>query len=420
VPEEVIDEETMVAAIALVRAENSASTSRLKEKFQIGYGRAVAILKELEKRKVVGPAQVNAPREVFQENVVPLQPPDPPPATPEAKAKPKVEEEELPEGVAVLRAFYSRLEKTDCQMAAYMEDGSPVPNPMPSAVVKLLKFRSVPMIEKRGLTTSTCLALGFASGAASNRQILLELEKDFSVEEREASGLWLPEDRKKRQSHRPNKQFCGLGQVGKKPQGERKGKDDKWQWGQSEPVLIPYVDEGGNIIKLRPHKGGAPAGTVCGISRVYIPRDPSKCPDIVETFHEVWITEGEFKAAALWQTIGGGRDDGQPPIGVCAIPGINFGKDFILREELDAWLQSVQCRTVIVSFDDQDKSDKPLRERHEAVIWAQYLAADLQRKLHIVGKVLVLPKEWRDENGKADWDGAVARLVREAQAEESK
>jgi hypothetical protein len=315
----------------------------------------------------------------------------------------------LPEGVAVLRAFYSRLEKTDCQMAAYLEDGSPVPNPLPSAVVKLLKFRPVTMWEKRGLSTATCLGLGFAEGSESNRKILLELEKDFSAEEREASGLWLPEDRKKRQSHRPNKQFCGLGQVGKKLDGERKGKDDKWQWGTSSPVLIPYFDEGGNIIKLRPHKGGAPAGTVCGISRVYIPRDPTKCPDTVENFSRVVITEGEFKAAALWQTIGCGRPDGKPPTGVCAIPGINFGKDFILREELDAWLQSVQCRVVIVAFDDQDKSDKPLRERHEAIIWAQYLAADLQRKLHITGKVCVLPKEWRDANGKADWDGALAR-----------
>jgi hypothetical protein len=135
--------------------------------------------------------------------------------------------------------------------------------------------------------------------------------------------------------------------------------------------------------------------------------------DRPETFYRVVITEGEFKAAALWQMVGAGRDDGIEPWGVCAVPGINFGANYDLRSELDAWLQAVQCRYVVVAYDDQDKTGKPMRERHDALIWARYLASDLARTRHVKAKVLVLPTSWRDENGKADWDGALAGMVSE-------
>jgi len=96
---------------------------------------------------------------------------------------------------------------------------------------------------------------------------------------------------------------------------------------------------------------------------------------------------------------------------VCAIPGINFGNNHDVRADLESWLQAAQCRQVVVAFDDQDKAGRPMREQHEALIWARYLAADLARSLLIKGKVLVLPTAWRDEKGKADWDGALAASV---------
>lgn len=267
------------------------------------------------------------------------------------------------------------------------------------------------LFRKRGLTTATARALGFVSSPKSNEQILLRLGTKHPWDECSASGLWLPEDKEKKRVRRPNSQFYGFGVKGKKPKTDRRDKRDRWIWGMTHPVLIPYFDEAGKIFKLRPHKGGAPANTLCGASRIYVPRDYHRAADIAECFPKVVICEGEFKAAALWQMLGAGRDDGGEPIGVCAIPGINFGNNYDLREELEAWLKSVQCRQVTVAFDDQDKSDKPLRERHEAIIWSRYLATSLARKLFITGKVCVLPKTWRDQTGKADWDGALAKFV---------
>lgn len=263
---------------------------------------------------------------------------------------------------------------------------------------------------KRGLTSTTSRELGFVSNPESNYDVLMEMASRHSWDELSSSGLWLPENKKQRQERRPNPQFCGLGQKGQKPKEDRRGKKDRWVWGMVHPILIPYFDEHGRIVKLRPHKGGAPGNTLCGASRIYVPRAFRTAADRAEMFWTVVICEGDFKAAALWQTLGAGA--GTPdPIGVCAIPGINFANNFDLREELESWLRTVQCRQVIVAFDNEDKSHKPLRSRHEAVIWARYLAIDLARKLHITGKVCVLPNEWRDANKKADWDGALAKFV---------
>jgi hypothetical protein len=73
---------------------------------------------------------------------------------------------------------------------------------------------------------------------------------------------------------------------------------------------------------------------------------------------------------------------------------------------------------MVVAFDNEEKEDPKLesfkadwRKRHDAVIWARYLATALATKLRVQGQVCVLPKGWRNEKGKADWDGALAALV---------
>ena len=96
---------------------------------------------------------------------------------------------------------------------------------------------------------------------------------------------------------------------------------------------------------------------------------------------------------------------------MCALPGISFARNYNYRSELDDWLRAVECRKVIVAFDDEDKSGKPLRQRLDAVKYARYLACDLAKKLHVTGLFLQLPKEWRNAKGKADWDGALAMLA---------
>src|ERR1017187_974455 len=82
------------------------------------------------------------------------------------------------------------------------------------------------------------------------------------------------------------------------------------------------------------------------------------------------------------------------------------------------WLRRVGCRRVIVAFDNEEKGDPKLEsfkadwtKRHDATKWMRYLATDLARKLHIQGKVFVLPNDWRNKNGKAVWDGAAAGLT---------
>ena len=50
----------------------------------------------------------------------------------------------------------------------------------------------------------------------------------------------------------------------------------------------------------------------------------------------------------------------------CALPGISFARNYNYRSELDDWLRAVECRKVIVAFDDEDKSGKPLRQRLDA------------------------------------------------------
>ena len=136
------------------------------------------------------------------------------------------------------------------------------------------------------------------------------------------------------------------------------------------------------------------------------------------------ITEGEFKADALWQMFGSGArlNWAEYPLelmGVCSLPGINFAKHDIVREELHWYLRAVKCRRVIVSYDNEEHGDPKYKEayrqditkRHDAQIWARYLAIDLSRKLHLRAEVYVIPNEYRNKNGKADWDGVMAEIA---------
>jgi hypothetical protein len=352
------------------------------------------------KPKVELPNPVLPPSAVPETGVskapLPPSPPPPPKATPPATPNPAPAPSDLLTGLAVLREFYNQLQPTHEQL-------TPEGN----------GFKRESLLEKRGLTPTTCERLGFrANPQEGNEKILLALRDEFKWEDLRASGLWLEADRKRKLDRRMNTQFCGKGQVGRKPEKDRRNKDDKWLWGWCEPVLIPYFNEGGELIKLRPHKGGATAGTIAGSERIYVPRDYRHCSETVEKFSTVVICEGEYKAAAIWQMIGAGRRDGREPVGVCAIPGISFARNIEMRADLETWLEAVGCRRVIVAFDDEDKSDKPMRLRHDAQKYARYLAIDLGKKLHLMGLVAMLPKEWRNANGKADWDGALAMLLK--------
>ncbi len=329
--------------------------------------------------------------------------PSPPPKTTPESDPPNPASSDLPAGLAVLREFFKKLQPTHEQL-----------NPEGNG------FKRETLLDKRGLTQATCEALGFrANPREGNEKNLLELQEKFTWKELRASGLWLEADQEKNLERRMNTQFCGKGQVGRKPEHERKNDNDKYLWGWCEPVLIPYFNERGELIKLRPHKGGASTGTIAGQQRIYVPRDFRYCASTVEKFFTVVVCEGEYKAAAVWQTIGGGRANGRDPVGVCAIPGISFARNIEVREDLEMWLKAVGCQRLIVAFDDEDKSDKPMRQRHDAQKYARYLAIYLGKKLHLAGLVVTLPKKWRNANGKADWDGALAMLLKGSSSPES-
>ena len=74
---------------------------------------------------------------------------------------------------------------------------------------------------------------------------------------------------------------------------------------------------------------------------------------------------------------------------------------------------------MIVGYDNEEKGDPKLDsykeekwKRYESQAWARYLAHELTHEGYD-GKVCTLPKEWRNEKGKADWDGALAYLIQD-------
>src|ERR1035438_3389810 len=166
--------------------------------------------------------------------------------------------------------------------------------------MKKIKFRPISLDEKRCLPPVACEALGLRANPRANEATLLEMRDVFDWEELRASGLWVDAEQKRDQGRRPNSQYHGWGQVGKKAMGERLDESDKTQWGWCEPVLIPYFNEAGELVKLRPHKGGATGDTAAGSARGYVPRDYRTAADRVEKFFTVIICEGEYKAAIIW------------------------------------------------------------------------------------------------------------------------
>ena len=107
-------------------------------------------------------------------------------------------------------------------------------------------------------------------------------------------------------------------------------------WGQTHPILIPCFDQDGEVIAIRPHKGGMPGER----SRLFLATfaaevpPPNGTPGIDRKYgpgHCV-VTMGEFKACAVYWAFAG-------EVGTAAIPGISQSKNFTVFEELKEWLQ---------------------------------------------------------------------------------
>lgn len=469
--EAALDEELIANAIAYLRAEGRASIALLQRRLRVGYSRGAAIMDELERRGVVGPAKGSEPRELLIDlpgagqgsGVIPAPDAseggsagpapapglsDPAAAEEPEEASPFAAEEDFPPqdsaGAATAEAGTATASgpassaSPDVPHAPSDASLSSAPAPAPEetrevptgwtvlrrfyARLSLSEGDIAALEAKRGLTRETILALGFRSNPKSNADLLHALLEEMPSEALLESGLF----KRKGRAIRPNAQFYGFGPKGKKKKpepgqaapAEEDGVESDWEWDWTHQVLIPYVDEHGDLIGLRPHKGNGESGTVVGRPKIYVPRavEPNLRSVGTEFFPDVVITEGEFKAAALWQVIGAGSGMRYPK-GVVALPGISMWRHYELREELDAWLIAVGARKVRVAFDNEEKGDPKLpgykadpTKRHDAQIYARALAEDLYRKLHIAGLVCHLPDAWRDEKGKADWDGALARF----------
>lgn len=352
---------------------------------------------------------------------------NPPPSPPAPPAGPLPDSEPPSPAMVALRWFYERLILTagDEQM----------------------------LWRKRGLTPETVAATGLRSNQKSNREILLEMEKHFPPMVLLDSGLWkYPSDKSGGEDFGkkpvPNAQYYGMALLPKRdPETGKKMRDEDgkpiteavWgdpacpicrkEWGCKDhpgPVLIPYFDAAGELIHLRPHKGmmrdRAPRFFVVRPARSYLEEQtPGRrrqlqersvataavpgitmakmlLPDIEDwlenlTANLAVVTEGEFKALALWQ-------------------------------ELDEDPTGTLVRQVVVAYDNENKSDPALAsyqeedwKQLEVEVWSRFLAG-LLAKQGFAAMVGRLPDAWRDAKGKADWDGRLSFRLKELQVDE--
>jgi hypothetical protein len=266
---------------------------------------------------------------------------------------------------------------------------------------------------KRGLTDEVIDAAGLRTNCHGNLELLHGLSKDFTEWQLVESGLW----KESEQQCKPSGQFYGYGVVGKKKKllpellaavDHADVEEDEFVWATKEsglcnPVLIPYFNLYGELVALRPHKG-FPRGQQ---PRLYLASGRTA----VKQCDRVVIVEGEFKALALQSVLG-------PTWFVASVPGITMVKNFEVWGDIQVLLKTIGAKEVIFAFDNEEQSNpalpfyKPqLEDRFEAEVWARIGAIRAEREGY-QARVAHLPDEWRNAQGKADWDSALAMMVK--------
>lgn len=160
-------------------------------------------------------------------------------------------------------------------------------------------------------------------------------------------------------------------------------------------ILVPYLDDRGEVYYLRPHKLGFEGLAPEVYCRLLLEGIPEKPETVV-------LTEGEFKAGALYQW----------GIAAIAVPGISsFGGKYLDR--LVELLKEYGVKKVVVVFDNEIKDNPELpnykekpEKRYDAEFWSYMMAYRLGRA-GFAARIGKLPDEWR-VNGKVDFDGALA------------
>ena len=265
---------------------------------------------------------------------------------------------------------------------------------------------------KRGFSDEIIDGACFLTNDRCNLPVLEALSLVYPEWERIKSGLY----KRVGKVCKPSGQFYGYGIVGKKKRlaadlletGNYDDlNDDDFVWEHKEsglcnPILIPYFDVSGKLKGLRPHKG-FPKGQNPQIYLAGGRRVLQQCGRAV-------IVEGEFKATALQDILG--KD-----WAVASVPGITQVKNLHVWAGILDWLKRIGARTVVVVFDNEEHGDPKLpsfrpqlEDRFEAEIWARVCAVRLERQDYDA-RVGHLPDEWRDKNGKADCDSALAVML---------
>lgn len=275
--------------------------------------------------------------------------------------------------------------------------------------------------QKRGLLPETAERFGLRWSHRTNAEVIEGMRQEFTTTAMRLAGLLVPDRRRGGDAVKPNPQLCGWGPTGRKVSapptkgdGDGTGSDrERDEWAETNPILIPFFNERGQLVGLRCHKRSLPGATpvlyVAQPSAAWRQAHPSPPAQDIEW---VVVCESEFKAMAVQQTLG-------RRVAACGLCGISMAKNWFVVNGLAEWIESLPLAhgaKVVVVYDNEDKATPGLpgyqsneKRRHDSEVWARYLAELLERMSHeaVVGR---LPSAWR-ENGKADWDGALARLI---------
>jgi hypothetical protein len=161
-------------------------------------------------------------------------------------------------------------------------------------------------------------------------------------------------------------------------------------------ILIPYLNDDGQVYHIRPHKSGFKGIPIEIYCRIFLRET------LIAGLNWIVLTEGEFKGAALRQL----------KIPGLATPGIQS----FVEAHFDSFvslLREYGIRKVVMLFDNEIKDNPEFpnyKERPEKRYDTDYYAFMMAYKLNAEGfisRVGKFPDEWR-QKGKIDCDGALA------------
>lgn len=269
------------------------------------------------------------------------------------------------------------------------------------AALSLTEAHRAELKEKRGFSDETIDAAALRSSVPANAGPLAEIFARHRASSLSYHGLL------NRKGDRITSILAGYRTIRDEEKRQESGKGVE----RCDNIIFPYCGFRGEVMWLRPHKDNLSAkgdplrDPEESMQRVYVALNDCALKDGVCV-----ITEGEFKALALWQC-------GIPAIG---LPGISYVKSFKSQDHstldrLCRILRKFDIKRVIIAFDNECKLHKPdPHKRYDADIWAVVTANRIAWR-GFEATIAQIPDEWREGTPpKADWDGALARFVREA------